>query len=94
MLCFIGFGGLGGMNGDTSVVLISKNTDVDSLEYMNSVRRIQHEMTHNWGGRHQEIGDMCTGRCINNGGFDNVQDYELSCIWCNRCLNDLDINKF
>ena len=96
--CFFTFktcaGGLGYVNGNSTVVLISRSTDEESKAYMNSIRRIQHELTHNWGGRHQSENDMCTGRCINNGGFDEVYDYELSCIWCNRCLKNMNINKF
>ncbi|MBE7057024.1 MAG: hypothetical protein E7388_06255 [Ruminococcaceae bacterium] len=87
-------GGLGGVNGNTTVVLIGRNSDPSSTAYMHSIRRIQHETTHNWGGNHTSEENPCTSRCINNGGFDNVYDYDLTCIWCNRCLSQMTINKF
>ena len=108
--CFFTFdscvGGLAGVNGNYSVVQISPNSDVTSETFMGSVRRIQHEISHNFGtthnGEHAGAAKYCTAgsHCINNSGLDHFsqieQDdvYDLATIWCDVCASEFNENKF
>ncbi|MFA5676192.1 MAG: DNRLRE domain-containing protein [Christensenellales bacterium] len=51
-----------------------------------TIRRVQHEWSHNYGARHSGDGGTCTSNCINNGGWDNIL-YEVPDVWCSRCKN-------
>lgn len=108
--CFFTFdscvGGLAGVNGNYSVVQISPISDVTSETFMGSVRRVQHEISHNFGtthnGSHTGVEKYCTegSHCINNSGLDHFsqinQDdvYDLETIWCDVCAGEFKANKF
>lgn len=65
-------------------------TDVSetSTEYWGSMRRMQHEWSHNLGAKHngeQSTGGLyCPTNCINNSGMDNYR-YQVPDVWCSRC---------
>lgn len=70
----------------------------NSLKGMKSnVRLLQHELSHDFGC-HDQNGStiVCTSgqNCINNGGFDNNFNFNLSNIWCNNCKARFNPNTY
>ena len=62
---------------------------VQCYDYTNwlTIRRVQHEWSHNLGAQHSgEGGTYCTSDCINNGGMDKFSQHVPN-IWCRRCEN-------
>lgn len=80
-----GVGGLAYPLGQQSIIQCFGSSD------WGSVRRIQHEWSHNYGARHTEDGGICTSACINNGGWDNAH-YKVADVWCSRCKADMEPN--
>ena len=95
--CFFTFinscGSWGG--GDHSVVLMDNATGTGTKAYLWNVRRIQHEICHCFGGKHNDPATPCSIEdCIYNGGFDDVYTYDQDSIWCANCEKDFVKNKF
>lgn len=73
-----GVSGYAWINGKASIV---EGTGYD----WGTIRRMQHEFTHCYGGQHNgENGHYCSSSCINNSGWDNAY-YHVSNIWCDNC---------
>jgi hypothetical protein len=61
-----------------------------------TIRVIQHEFSHNFGTTHNEPETPCAPDedCIMNGGFNDINDFNLDTIWCSNCEKDFLKNKF
>ncbi len=88
--------GLAYPNGKTAVFKPLSTIDQTNSDYLYRTRVIQHELSHNFGASHTNpaANDECTSRCIMNSGLDFLRDFNVKCIWCNRCLQSVNINKF
>lgn len=57
-----------------------------------SIRRVQHEWSHNYGAMHDKDGGTnCDSPCINNGGWDRTEE-QVADVWCNRCKKLMEPN--
>ena len=74
--------GLGETSGKYSMV---KNNPTSGM--ILNVRRIQHELSHNYGNNH------CSGNeCIMNSGWDYNWNYNVQTIWCIGCEQSFNAN--
>ena len=89
-----GYGGYAVVCGNSSVVKASRITNPNESEFLLTVRRVQHELSHNLGATDNSSSESCKSRCIMNSGLDFVRDYDIRNIWCNRCIGEIDIYKF
>lgn len=79
-----GVGGLAYYPGDQPNLQASIIQCFDGSDW-GSVRRAQHEWSHNYYAIHNgEDGTYCTSPCIMNSGWDNTY-YDVADVWCSRC---------
>ena len=81
-----GVGGLAYCPGRQSIIQCFQHTD------WGTIRRVQHEWSHNYGAQHSgDGGTNCTSACINNGGWDSTLS-QVADVWCSRCKNAIQPN--